>query len=262
MSTRPSPRLAFGAAACSTNAAAPVTRHDVAPAPAPSSEAVLARILDLGEHDNRAQAQLKTLCKTIGARLTGTERFDQAARWAVEQFQSFGLTAHLETWGEFPSAFRRGYASGGMVAPQGIDYDFTTAAWSAGTKGPARGPAILEPTTEEALAEAKGRFAGAWIVNADPAPTAKIRREIREAAEAAGAFGYVRPGSRNGRMHMSGNHSVALEKAKPQAQIQLQYAQYADLVRRLQPGDAAEAVELEFDVANVLSPGPVPCTNV
>jgi hypothetical protein len=245
--------------------ATPVAVHDVAPPPAPphapSSEAVLARILDLGEHDNRVQAQLKTLCKTIGPRLTGTERFDQAARWAVEQFQSFGLSAHLETWGEFPTAFRRGYASGGMVAPQGIDYDFTTTAWSPGTKGPARGPAILEPTTEEALATAKARFANAWIVNSDPAPSAKIRREIREAAEAAGALGYVRPGSRNGRMHMSGNHRVELEKAKPQVQIQLQYAQYADLVARLK-GDGAEAVELEFDVANVLAPGPVACTNV
>src|SRR5207344_1892275 len=81
--------LGAGLAACSTNASAPAAVHEGAPPPAPSSEVVLARILDLGEHDNRVQAQLKTLCKTIGPRLTGTERFDQAARWAVEQFQSF-----------------------------------------------------------------------------------------------------------------------------------------------------------------------------
>jgi hypothetical protein len=252
--------LTWESGACSTAGSA----NDVASAssdeaPAPSAEAVLARIVELGQTDNRAAAELQTLCKTIGPRLTGTEKFDRAARWAVDQFKSFRLDAHLEQWGEFPAAFRRGYASGGMVAPQGIDYDFTTSAWSPGTKGPARGPAILEPKTEEDLQAAKDHFAGAWIVYADPAPSAKIRREIREACEAAGALGFIRPGSKNGRLHMGGTQGVDLEKAKPQVQIQLQQLQYADLVTRLQN---KEAVELEFDVANVLSPGPVPCTNV
>jgi hypothetical protein len=225
----------------------------------PRGDPVLARILELGQHDNRVQAELKTLCKMIGPRLTGTDRFDQAAHWALEQFRSFGLEARLEQWGEFPTAFRRGYASGGMVAPQGIDYEFTTSAWSPGTKGAARGPAILEPTTEEEFQAAQSRFAGAWIVNAEPSAPAKIRREVRDACEKGGALGFVRPGSKNGRMHMGGSHNLDLEKVKSQVQIQLQYAQYADLLRRLQAG---EAIELEFDVANVLSPGPVPCFNV
>jgi hypothetical protein len=42
-------------------------------------------------------------------------------------------------------------------------------------------------------------------------------------------------------------------------QIQLLRSQYEDLRARLEKGDA---IELEFDIRNVLSPGPVACTNV
>lgn len=245
--------LLLAASGCASSHSAPAADPPI------SDEAVLARILEAGQKENHAAEELRTLCKTIGPRLTGTERFDQAAHWAVDQFRSFGLEAHLESWGEFPVAFRRGYAVGGMVAPQGIDYDFTTSAWSPGTKGPARGPAVLEPRTEEEFQAVKDRLAGAWVVNADPPAPAKIHRQIREACEAAGALGYVRSGSRNGRMQMSGSQRVDLEKLKPQVSILLQQAQYADLVARLK---AAEPVELQFDVPNVLLPGPVPCCNV
>jgi carboxypeptidase Q len=228
----------------------------VAPA---AGDAVLARILELGEKDNRVQEHLKTLCKTIGPRLTGTARYDQAAQWAAQQFRSFGLDARLEQWGEFPTAFERGYASGGMVAPQEIDYTFLTSAWSPGTGGPKRGPAILQPSTEAALEAVKARLGGAWIVSADPPPSGKVGREVREACEAAGVLGFVRPGSRNGRLHMGGNQRVEAEKPPRQVQIQLLNVQYDDLKHRLEAG---EVVELEFDVRNVLSPGPVPCCNV
>jgi len=113
-------------------------------APAPrTADPVVARILELGEQDNRVQEHLHTLCKTIGPRLTGTAGYDRAARWAMEEFQSFGLQARLETWGEFPMRFERGYSTGGMVEPAEVDYTFTTSAWTNGTGGPRRGPALL-----------------------------------------------------------------------------------------------------------------------
>lgn len=231
-------------------------------APSPASNAddpVLARILELGAKDNRALEQLRTLCKTIGPRLTGTDGFDRAARWAVEELRANGFDARLETWGEFPMRFERGYSTGGMVEPQEVDFTFTTSAWSPGTGGPKRGPALLEPTTEEELAAIVPRLAGAWIVNAEPAPPAKVRKELREACVAAGASGYVRGGGRSGRLLMSGNPKVEEERIEAQVQIQLLRAQYDDLRARLEKG---EAIALEFDVRNVLAPGPVPCTNV
>ena len=141
-----------------------------------TADPVVARILELGEKDNRVQEHLRILCKTIGPRLTGTAGYDRAANWAVERFQSFGLEARLETWGEFPMRFERGYSTGGMVEPSEVDYAFITSAWTPGTGGPKRGPALLEPTSEEALEAMKPRLAGAWIVNTEPAPPAKLRR--------------------------------------------------------------------------------------
>jgi hypothetical protein len=224
-----------------------------------TADPVVARILELGEKDNRVQEHLRILCKTIGPRLTGTAGYDRAANWAVERFQSFGLEARLETWGEFPMRFERGYSTGGMVEPSEVDYAFITSAWTPGTGGPKRGPALLEPTSEEALEAMKPRLAGAWIVNTEPAPPAKLRREVREACVAAKAHGFVRPGGRSERLMMGGNHQVDEEKARDPVQIQLLRSQYDGLRARL---DKGEAVVLEFDVRNVLVPGPVPCTNV
>ena len=230
--------------------------------PPPSSalgdDPVVGRILELGAKDNRVQEHLRTLCKTYGPRLTGTDGYDRAAAWAVETFQSFGLEARLETWGEFPMRFERGYSTGGMVAPIEIDYTFLTPAWTPGTNGPKRGPALLEPTTAEALEAIKPRLAGAWIVNAEPAPPADLRKELREACAAAKAHGYIRPGGRSERLMMGGSPQVD-EKLPEQVQIQVLRSQYDGLKARLEKD---EAVELEFDVRNTLSKGPVPCTNV
>ena len=238
--------------------ALPAAAGDSAPAVA-AEDPVVARILELGEKDNRVQEHLRTLCKSIGPRLTGTSGFDRAARWTMEEFQSFGLDAHLETWGEFPMRFERGYSTGGMVSPSQIDYTFITTAWTNGTGGPRRGPALLEPATEEALEAMKPRLAGAWIVNAEPAPSAKLRREIHDACVEAKAHGYVRPGGRSERLMMSGNQKVDPDKIPEQVQIQLLRSQYDALRAQLEKGDA---VVLEFDVRNTLAPGPVPCTNV
>ncbi|MFN0008436.1 MAG: M20/M25/M40 family metallo-hydrolase [Planctomycetota bacterium] len=228
--------------------------------PKPSADPVLERILKLGREDNRVQEHTRTLCKTFGHRLTGTEGYDKAARWAVEQFQSYGLNARLETWGEFPMRFERGYSTGGMVEPIEIDYTFITPAWSPGTGGRKRGPAILEPTTEEGLEAVRSRLAGAWIVNAEPAPPGDLRRKLREACVEAKAHGFIRPGGRSERLLMGGNHQVEEGKIPEQASIQLLRSQYDALRSRLEK--AEEPVVLEFDVRNKLIPGPVACTNV
>jgi len=225
-----------------------------------NTDPVLSRILQLGREDNRVQEHARTLCKTFGPRLTGTEGYDRAARWAVEQFQSFGLNARLETWGEFPMRFERGYSTGGMVEPVEIDYTFITSAWSPGTGGPRRGPAILEPTSEEGLEAVRSRLAGAWIVNVEPAPPAELRKKLREACVEAKAHGFIRPGGRSERLLMGGNHQVEPGKISEQVTIQVLRSQYDSLCSRLEK--AEEAVVLEFDVRNKLIPGPVPCTNV
>jgi hypothetical protein len=65
------------------------------------------RLLELAQRDNRAMQHLRTLTQEFGPRLTGSERYDRAAQWCLEQFQSWGLQAHLETWGELPVRWGR-----------------------------------------------------------------------------------------------------------------------------------------------------------
>jgi hypothetical protein len=123
------------------------------------------KIIALGKSDSRVMEHLDHLANRIGPRLTGSDGFTRACEWTRGQFEAFGLTnARLEKWGEFPVGFNRGPSSGHMRAPEDKELHFATNAWSAGTHGPTRGPALLAPTNDKELEALKGKLAGAWIV--------------------------------------------------------------------------------------------------
>ena len=100
----------------------------------------LVRLLELGREDNRVSEPLLYLSKEVGHRLTGSSNLQRACEWARFVFAELGLDARLERWGEFPVGFDRYEWSGGMVAPEQIDYHFNTLAWS-GMRS--LGPALL-----------------------------------------------------------------------------------------------------------------------
>src|SRR5882672_584375 len=163
------------------------------------------RLTDLGKNDNHVQEHLEHLTKSIGPRLTGSSNLKKAQDWAVAQFQSFGLEAHLEQWGEFPVGFDRGPSHGGMVAPEKRDYTFITSSWTPGTSGAARGPAYKFPSTDDELAALKGKLEHAWLVRA--VTTAQPKQEFVDAVRKAmldeGAYGEIR-GGRGDLLVMSG----------------------------------------------------------
>ncbi|MFO1010149.1 MAG: M20/M25/M40 family metallo-hydrolase [Planctomycetota bacterium] len=249
-SHEPAPR----AAATAPSSTAPTASPAVAAVHASDVE----RVLALSFTDNRVQEHLRHLTKEIGPRLTGSKHFDRAAEWCRSQFAAWGLDARLEKWGEFPAAFDRGPSRGRIVAPVEEPLVFLTAAWTPGTDGAKRGVALLEPADEAGLDALQGKLAGAWLVRRAQRPEGKLRRAIEEACEKEGIAGYV-SGSRGDLLVMGGNHSVKLDKLPKQVRIVLRGDQHAALVARLSKG---EAVELEFDVQNVFTPGPVPCFNV
>ena len=51
-----------------------------------------------------------------------------------------------------------------MVAPEKVDFEFNTMAWTPGTAGPKRGPALVYPKDEAELAALEDHLAGAWLV--------------------------------------------------------------------------------------------------
>src|SRR5262245_18974965 len=96
----------------------------------PFDRTMLARIKDEGLQRSRAQELYFALTDGIGARLTGSPSYTQAARWAQTRFTEFGLAnARLE-----PFAFPRGWSlekiSVEMTAPRYMPLIAYADAWT------------------------------------------------------------------------------------------------------------------------------------
>jgi hypothetical protein len=259
--------------AAPTAKAAP-TQQRVAVATAPDSKVVVERLIDLGKHDNHVQQHLEHLTKSIGPRLTSSSNLKRAQDWAVAQFQSFGLEAHLEQWGEYPVGFDRGPWRGGMVAPEKMDFVFNTQAWAAGTHGAQRGPALKFPTTDAEFAAIEGKIAGAWLVrppsnslkDADgkvvfekpEQPSREIIKKVEDAILEKGGLGEL-SGSRSDLLITDGRYNIKWEEIPKLVNIRVRKDHHDQLWQQMLK-DAP--VELEFDIDNKFVQGPIPQYNV
>lgn len=129
--------------------------------------AMVEKIIQTGQ-DSQVMDHLTHLTKDIGPRLTGSQAQEDAANWAKDQFQQFGLSnAGLFEWGTIATRFDRG-PSTGQVFIAGSDtpreLEFTTLAWTNGTQGPVRGKAVRMPTTPEEFEAAKDSLKDAWVL--------------------------------------------------------------------------------------------------
>jgi carboxypeptidase Q len=228
--------------------------------PTIDGDAVVQAVVRLGHTDNRVMDHLQHLTERIGPRLTGSHRLMEAERWCRDELARLGLEARLERWGEVPVGFDRGPWSGGMVAPERIDYEFVTPAWTPGVFEAAPARAVLYPQT---VAEAKARakeLAGAWLVQ-PPGIERALREKIDAALAPAGIAGIVRPShDANGKLvHTSGRSDIAWGKLQDHVAIVLRHDQHTDLLARVRAGTA---VELAFSIDNRFFRGPVPQHNV
>ncbi len=246
----------------------------VAPTPEARAAHARARLIELGRTENRVQEHLQHLCLEIGPRLTGSTRLQVACEWTRDRFADFGLRSALEQWGEFPVGFERGPWSGGMVAPEKLAFEFNTMAWTPGTDGPQRGPALAFPASAEELAALGDRLAGAWLVRPPSAalkneagevvfekpvqPSNDLIKHVQAVMVEQGALGEVR-GARGDLLVTDGNYRIAWSELPKLVQVRVQKDQHDQLWTRVQEG---EPVELEFDIDNRFVPGPVPQYNV
>lgn len=220
------------------------------------------RVLSAARAENRVMDHLDVLSNRIGPRLTGSHGLQDACDWAVERFQSFGIAnARLERWGEFPVGFERGPWSGRMVEPASKPLTFNTNAWTAGTHGPQRGPALLAPTNAEQLEAIKSKLPGAYIL-AGVDPAIRINTPFRQQREAAYAeakiAGLIRP-TRGDLIVTGGNYRQDPDKLPTTPAIDLVKAEYDELVGLVKDG---KPVVLEFDIRNHFRRGPIPLSNV
>lgn len=225
--------------------------------------AVVDRVIELGKKDSRVMKLLKGLTD-IGPRLTGSTYLDRAQTWTMKQFEAFGLqNVHLEKWGEWPVGFDRGRRQvGKMVEPFEADFEFTTASWSAGTKGRVRAKAVLAPTTMEEFEKVKRQLKGSWVIV--PQGPGSPRRgennepsEIEKAILASGLAGRV-VSSRNELVLTSGRYNFKWEDRPKDVRVTVRRSDMDRIVRNMEKGD----VVLEFDLENKFIKGPRTNSNV
>lgn len=225
------------------------------------------RIIDLGRNDNRAMEHLDILVNRYGPRLTASDNNTNACEWAVERFKSFGIeNARLDEAGTFPVGFNRGPWFGRMVEPEEMHLTFGTSAWSAGTKGTVRGPAVLPPLDEADLEEAKKnpeKYANAWVFSQRSARRRgggqnSVASRISEFLRDAGIAGYVRA-TRGQSVTTGGNRNISWDNLPKTPSINLIRNQFEAIRERI---DKGERVILEFDIRNHFVKGPVKYYNV
>ena len=130
---------------------------------------MVGRIKEEGLQRSRAQGLYLTLSDTIGARLTASPSYTQAARWARDRFAEWGLAnPRLE-----PFAFGRGWSldriSVEMTTPRYMRLIAYPDAWTPSTRGALSGRAVYvgDKTASEIQAMA-GQLRGAIVLTHVP----------------------------------------------------------------------------------------------
>jgi hypothetical protein len=124
------------------------------------------------------RSQVMELCSWLSdvytPRVTGSPTAMKAAEWAVAKMKAWGLSnVAIEPWAN-RNGFDRGWTNDKfymqVTAPERFPVPGTPTAWTPGTNGLASGEAVLvTATTEEDLAQYKGKLKGKWVLVV-PAP--------------------------------------------------------------------------------------------
>jgi carboxypeptidase Q len=256
--------------------------------------ATIERIIDEGQNRNRVMEHITYLTQSIGPRLTGSSRADQANQWTRDQFASWGLQAEMVPWGEIPVRFDRGPGSGRALLAGSNEtaraFELTWAAWSSGTNGgaggPVRGPVAKWPKDDEAWAATKDALKGAWVLLPPPgeegmrrmgflrqmySDRTDARKAIAEGKDLeslplaqriqlAGALGFIASSSdelvrTNGK---PGWREMDPNTLPTDVDVTVRKSDYQFMVDGLEKG---EKIEAEFDLMNSFTPGPIPVYN-
>lgn len=237
---------------------------------AQADPATVARIIDEGKNRNQVMKHLDYLTRNIGPRLTGSPSLQKACEWTMSKFRQFGLkNVRLEQWGEWPVGFQRGQRQVvRMVLPYPRDFVFTTRSWTAGTNGPVRAKAILQPKTMAEYDKVKSDLKGAWLVvptpqgfgrNATPPPDqTDEEKQVADLVAKAPVAGRIFP-SRNELVITSGNQNIKWEELPKDIRITIRKS---DMDRLLYQFERGRQPVLEVDLEQKFVKGPRPLYNV
>jgi carboxypeptidase Q len=123
--------------------------------------ATIGKIRDEGFRRSQVMETAAQITDVHGPRLSGSPQYKQAALWAKQQLESWGLAnAHLEGF-EFGRGWSFERSSAHVVAPVTFPLVAIPKAWTAGTGGSVRGKVVRVKVDSEADVEKwKGKLAG------------------------------------------------------------------------------------------------------
>jgi carboxypeptidase Q len=139
----------------------------------PASDPISAETREAIEHltgnivaRGAALSMLEDLTESIGARLTGTEAYGRAARWAADRFRAFGIErVRLEPF-TIAHGWQRGGGEGRMVTPVERRLHIESYGWAPPTPdGGLRAPvAFLTDTSAEGIRRDADRLKGKIVL--------------------------------------------------------------------------------------------------
>jgi acetylornithine deacetylase/succinyl-diaminopimelate desuccinylase-like protein len=238
-------------------------------AAAQGDPAVIERLIHEGKEKSHVWETLRYLAEEIGPRLTGSSRLTRANEWTRDEFARLGLAnARLFQWDEFPVGFDRGPSRARLVTPSEHEFEFTAAAFSAGTEGPVRAPVMPRPKTLAELEEFGFELEGAWILyeprrrgmggpQGGDAAGREEEKAIENALDELHIAGRLLPSS--GELVLTdavnGWRNLTPSTLPKGVRVEIRKSDFEALNAAL---DTGEKVEVEVDLQHRFVPGPVP----
>jgi len=99
-----------------------------------NKDAVVEKIISEATGNSQLKKLAHELTDGIGPRLVGTPQMKKAHDWAVEKYESWGIPARNEKWGEW-RGWERGITHIDMVHPRTESLEGMQLAWSPSTRG-------------------------------------------------------------------------------------------------------------------------------
>ncbi|MBO7548225.1 MAG: M20/M25/M40 family metallo-hydrolase [Bacteroidales bacterium] len=247
-----------------------------------AQDKVTKAILELGRTDNRTMVYEEYISRNIGGRLVGTHMLNHAEDWVAEQFRAMGLEVRVQEAVTIGVGFDRGPWFGRVLNEDGMVLHFGTPAYTAGTAGPQKGRAILEPKTQRDFDRIKGALKGSWVlldtgpanglaIDASAKADSTRAAQLAEGKDAvvpmyrqmvdAGVLGFIRPGKLP--MQVLYNRAMCfdltMDNLPTACDIILDEHQFARIREKV--ADRQEVL-LEFDIRNHFFPGPMKHHNI
>ena len=226
---------------------------------------VVKKIIEIGQSDNRTMEHDDFLANRIGGRPVGSHALEDAEAWVEEQFREWGLEVMVQEVGEINVGFNRGPWFGRMLSEDGFILNFATPSYTAGTKGPEKGPVVVEPKDQREFDRMKGTLPGAWVLTdaftngfpVNPDDTAHMFRQLID----AGVKGIIQRAEVPFKVHYDRRHCYDLRMdSLPQVCSIILDADQFDIIKK--KAARRDDFLLEFDIRNHFNRGPIKYHNV